>query len=67
MPRTLEMKNKDSPGSPPTPQFKSVTSLALSFLYSPTLTSIRDYCKNHLSESADLGWQSDVSAFESAL
>ena len=31
----------------PTPQFKSVNSLALSFLYSPTLTSIHDYWKNH--------------------
>ena len=30
-----------------TPQFKSVKSLALSFLYSPTLTSIHDYWKNH--------------------
>ena len=29
--------------SSPTPQFKSITSSALSFLYSPTLTSIRDY------------------------
>ena len=27
----------------PTPQFKSISSLALSFLYSPTLTSIHDY------------------------
>ena len=31
----------------PTPQFKSTISLALSFLYSPTLTSIRDHWKNH--------------------
>ena len=31
----------------PTPQFKSINSLALSFLYSPTLTSIHDYGKNH--------------------
>ena len=30
-----------------TPQFKSINSLALSFLYSPTLTSIHDYLKNH--------------------
>ena len=30
-----------------TPQFKSISSLALSFLYSPTLTSIHDYWKNH--------------------
>ena len=29
--------------SSPTPQFKSTISLALSFLYSPTLTSIHDY------------------------
>ena len=27
--------------------FKSINSLALSFLYSPTLTSIHDYWKNH--------------------
>ena len=31
----------------PTPHFKSINSLALSFLYSPTLTSIHDYWKNH--------------------
>ena len=31
----------------PTPQFKSVSSLALSFLYGPTLTSIHDHWKNH--------------------
>ena len=28
---------------PPTPQFKSINSSALSFLYSPTLTSIHDH------------------------
>ena len=33
--------------SPPTLQFKSINSLALSFLYSPTLTSIHDYWKNY--------------------
>ena len=33
--------------SSPTPQFKSINSLALSFLYSPTLTSIHDYWKNN--------------------
>ena len=33
--------------SPPTPQFKSINSLALSLLHSPTLTSTRDYWKNH--------------------
>ena len=30
-----------------TPQLKSINSSALSFLYGPTLTSIRDYWKNH--------------------
>ena len=33
--------------SSPTPQFKSINSLVLSFLYSPTRTSIHDYWKNH--------------------
>ena len=31
----------------PTPQFKSINLLVLSFLYSPTLTSTRDHWKNH--------------------
>ena len=39
--------SRDSQESSPTPQFKSINSLALSFLYSPTLTSIHDYWKNH--------------------
>ena len=30
-----------------TPQFKNIKSSALSFLHSPTLTSIHDYWKNH--------------------
>ena len=33
----------DSQESAPTPHFKSINSSALSFLYSPTLTSIHDY------------------------
>ena len=40
-----------SPGysqeSSPTPQFKSINSSVLRFLYSPTLTSIHDHWKNH--------------------
>ena len=35
----------DAQESSPTPQFKSISSLALSFLYGPTLTSIQDYWK----------------------
>ena len=38
---------RDSQESSPTPQFKSIKSLALSFLYSPTPTSTHDYWKNH--------------------
>ena len=38
---------KDSQESSQTPQFKNINSLALRFLYSPTLTSIHDYWKNH--------------------
>ena len=38
---------RDSQESSPTLQFKSINSLVLSFLYSPTLTSIHDCWKNH--------------------
>jgi len=38
---------RDSQESSPTPQFKSINSLALSLLHSPTLTSIHDDWKNH--------------------
>ena len=38
---------RDSQESSPTPHPKSINSLVLSFLYSPTLTSIDDYWKNY--------------------
>ena len=38
---------RDSQESSPTPQFKSINSSMLRFLYSPTLTSIHDHWKNH--------------------
>ena len=38
---------RDSQESSPTPQFKSLNSLELSLLHSPTLTSIHDHRKNH--------------------
>ena len=50
---------RDSQESSPTPQFKSINSLVLSFLYSPTLTSIHDHWKNH----SLICWQSNVSDF----
>ena len=43
----ISLQFMDSQESSPTPQFKSINSLALSFLYSPTLTSTHDYWKNH--------------------
>ena len=39
---------RDSQESSPTPQFKSINSSVLSFLYSPTLTSTHDCWKNHI-------------------
>ena len=38
---------RDSQESSPTPQFKSINFSVLSFLLSPTLTSIHDHWKNH--------------------
>ena len=46
-----------------TTQFKSINFSALSFLHSPTLTSIHDHWKNHSFDQTDLCWQSNVSAF----
>ena len=43
----ISLRPRDSQESSPTPQFKSINSSALSFLYSPTLTSIHDHWKNH--------------------
>ena len=39
------MQSRDSQESSPTPQLKSINSLALSFPHSPTLTPIHDYWK----------------------
>ena len=38
---------RDSQECSPTPQFKTINSWALRFIYSPTLTPIHDYWKNH--------------------
>ena len=43
--------------------FKSINSSALSFLCGPTLTSVRDYWKNHSFNYMDICWKSNVSAF----
>ena len=43
----ISLQSKDSQETSPTPQFKSINPSVLGFLYSPTLTSIQDYWKNH--------------------
>ena len=58
---------RDSQESSPTPQFKRINSSVLSFLHSPTLTSIHDHWKNHSLDKTDLCWQSNVSAFQYAI
>ena len=49
--------------SSPTPQFESINSSVLSFLYSPTLTSIHDYWRNQSFDYMGLCQQSDTSTF----
>ena len=55
---------RDSQESCPVPQVESISSSMLNLLYSPTLTSIHDYWKNHTFDYTDLCRQSDVSAFK---
>ena len=47
---------RDSQESSPKPQFKSINSLVLSFLYDSTFTSIHDYWKNYSFDEMDLCW-----------
>ena len=47
---------RDSQESSPTPHFKSINSLVLSFFYSPPLTSIHNYWKNHSFDLMDIYW-----------
>ena len=50
----ISLQSKDSQESSPTPQFKGINFSACSFLYSPTLTSIYDYWKNHRLDQMEL-------------
>ena len=43
----ISLQSKGLSSVSPTPQFKNINSSVLSFLYSPTLTYIHDYWKNH--------------------
>ena len=52
----ISLLSKDSQESSLTPQFKSINSLALSFLYDPTVTSIHDTGKTiHLTRRTFVG------------
>ena len=51
------LHSKDSQESSATPQIKIINSSVLSFLYSPTLTSIHDYWKNYSFEKMGLCWK----------
>ena len=55
--------SRDSQESFPAPQFESISSLALSFPYGPTFTSVHEYWKNYSFDYMDLCQQSDFSVF----
>ena len=52
----LHCSPRDSQESCPTPQYKSISSLVLSFLYGPTLTSSHYFWKNHGFQCTDFCW-----------
>ena len=58
--RVFSPPPKKQKESSPTLITQHFNSLALSFLYSPTLTTIHDYWKNHHLDWMDLCWQSNV-------
>ena len=57
---------KNSQESHPAPQFKSINSLTLSFLYGLTLTSVHEW-KKHSVDYMDICWQKYVSVFKFAV
>ena len=54
---------RDSQKFSPASQFESISSLVLSLLYGPSLTSVHDYWKKHSFDYEALYWERDVSAF----
>ena len=58
----ISLLSKDSQESSPAPQFESINSFVFNLFYSPTLTSVHDYWKNHSANYTDLCQQSNVSA-----
>ena len=54
---------RDSQESSPVQQFEGITSLVLSLLYGPTLTSVHGYWKNQSFDYVDLCQQSEFFAF----
>ena len=56
----ISFSPRNSQESSPTPQFKSINSSALSFIYGPSLTSIHNYWKNYSFGYRYFCWQSNV-------
>ena len=50
----MSLLSQDSQESSPAPQFESINSLVLRFLYSPALTSLHNYWKDHSLEYMNL-------------
>ena len=59
----ISLQLRVSQESFPAPQYENISTLALSLLYGPTLTSIHDYWKINGFDYVDFYWQSNVSAF----
>ena len=60
----ISLSPRDAQESSPMPQYKSTSSLVLSFLYSPTLIFIHGYWKNQSFHCMDLCPQIDVSVIK---
>ena len=59
----ISLQSRGSQEASPTPQFKSINSVAFSFPYTQTLTFILDYLKNQSFDYMNLCLQSNSSAF----
>ena len=59
----ISLQPRSSQECSPTPQFRSINFLVLSFLYGPALTNLYDSWENHSFDYTDLCWQSNISSF----
>ena len=59
----ISLQSKEQSGVFSNTTFQKHQFFSAQFSYSPTLTSVHDYWKNHSFDCTDLCWQSNVSAF----